>query len=53
MPVIESCTVLSDKDGVVTRDVKFKKGVAHTEEAREVVRGYWPTWVSCFVVVVM
>jgi hypothetical protein len=48
VPVIESCTVLEESaDGVVTRDVVFKKGMGPKDTAREVVRGYWPCWVSC------
>ena len=45
VPVIESCDVLEDKDGVVTRVVKFKPGLGPKDTAREVVRGYWPSWV--------
>jgi hypothetical protein len=33
VPVIESC------------EVKFKKGMGPKDEAKEVVRGYWPSWV--------
>jgi hypothetical protein len=47
VPVIDSCEVLEDKDGVVTRQVKFKKGAGPVDEAREVVRSFWPSWV-CF-----
>jgi hypothetical protein len=46
VPVIESCEVLEEKDGVVTRDVKFKKGTGPKDQAKEVVRSYWPSWVS-------
>ncbi|KAF2471502.1 DUF1857-domain-containing protein [Lindgomyces ingoldianus] len=46
VPVIESCEVLEDKDGVVTRQVKFKKGQGPMDEAREVVRSYYPAWVD-------
>jgi hypothetical protein len=46
VPVIESCTVLEDKDGVVTRDVVFKEGMGPKRKAREVVRGFWPAWVD-------
>jgi len=46
VPVIESCDVLEEKDGVVTRDVKFKKGMGPKDQAKEVVRSYWPSWVS-------
>ncbi|KAH6875868.1 hypothetical protein J4E91_002028 [Alternaria rosae] len=46
VPVIESCEVLEDKDGVVTRDVKFKKGMGPKDQAKEVVRSYWPSWVD-------
>lgn len=47
--MIDSCEVLEDKDGVVTRQVKFKKGAGPVDEAREVVRSFWPSWV-CFAV---
>ncbi|KAI8934007.1 hypothetical protein NX059_008776 [Plenodomus lindquistii] len=51
VPVIESCTVLSEEDEgdqgtVVTREVKFKEGAGPKESAREVVRGFWPSWVD-------
>jgi hypothetical protein len=47
VPVIESCNVLSDENGVVTRDVKFKKGaMPHDELVREVVKSYGDAWVS-------
>ncbi|KAF2799052.1 DUF1857-domain-containing protein [Melanomma pulvis-pyrius CBS 109.77] len=46
VPVIESCEVLEDKDGVVTRAVKFKKGMGPRDEANEVVRGFEPAWVD-------
>ncbi|EUC46829.1 hypothetical protein COCMIDRAFT_4118 [Bipolaris oryzae ATCC 44560] len=47
VPVIESCTVLEESaDGVVTRHVVFKKGMGPKDTAREVVRGFWPTWVD-------
>jgi hypothetical protein len=46
VPVIESCEVLEEKDGVVTRDVRFKKGMGPKDQAKEVVRSYWPSWVS-------
>jgi hypothetical protein len=46
VPVIESCTVDSDENGVVVRQVKFKKGLGPKDEAREVVRSYEPSWVS-------
>ena len=46
VPVIESCEVLEEKDGVVTRDVKFKRGTGPKDQAKEVVRSYWPSWVS-------
>ncbi|KAF2190902.1 DUF1857-domain-containing protein [Zopfia rhizophila CBS 207.26] len=36
VPVIESCNVISDKDGVVERQ----------DSAREVVRSYEPAWVD-------
>jgi hypothetical protein len=45
VPVIESCEVLEEKDGVVTREVKFKEGAGPKPRAREVVRGFWPSWV--------
>jgi hypothetical protein len=44
--VIESCSVLEEKDGVVTREVGFKEGAGPKRRAREVVRGYWPSWVD-------
>ncbi|OCL07235.1 DUF1857-domain-containing protein [Glonium stellatum] len=43
---ITSCTVLEDKDGVVTRKVTFKEGMGVASEAREVVKSYEPTWVD-------
>ena len=46
VPIIESCTVLSDKDGVVDRVVKFKEGMAPKGEARETVRGNGNSWVD-------
>ena len=46
VPVIESCEILEEKDGVVTRDVVFKEGMGPKRSAREVVRGFWPSWVS-------
>lgn len=47
VPVIESCTVLEEKeDGTVIRDVKFKEGAGPKPQARETVREYWPSWVS-------
>ncbi|CAO2658814.1 Nn.00g065370.m01.CDS01 [Neocucurbitaria sp. VM-36] len=46
VPVIESCDVLEDKDGVVTRVVNFKPGLGPKDKAKEVVRGYWPSWVD-------
>lgn len=46
VPVIESCSVLEDKDGVVVRDVVFKKGAGPKDNARETVKSYWPSWVS-------
>jgi hypothetical protein len=49
VPVIESCKVLEeDAAGVVTREVVFKKGMGPKDRAREVVRGFWPSWVSGF-----
>lgn len=39
--------MLSDENDVVTRVVKFKKGMGPgVESAKEVVRGYEPSWVS-------
>jgi hypothetical protein len=46
VPVIESCDVLEEKDGVVTREVVFKKGMGPKDRAKEVVRGFWPSWVD-------
>jgi hypothetical protein len=47
VPVIESCEVISDENDVVTRVVKFKKGMGPgVEGATEVVRGWEPSWVS-------
>jgi hypothetical protein len=46
VPVIESCEVLEEKDGVVTREVVFKKGMGPKDRAKEVVRGFWPSWVD-------
>lgn len=47
VPVIESCTVLEEKDdGTVIRDVKFKEGAGPKPQARETVREYYPSWVS-------
>jgi len=43
---ITSCTVLEDKDGVVTRAVTFKEGLGLATDVREVVKSYEPTWVS-------
>jgi hypothetical protein len=48
VPIIESCTVLSDENGVVTREVTFKKGAAPKEKAKEVVRGLGEAWVRIF-----
>jgi hypothetical protein len=45
VPVIASCDVLEEKDGVVTREVVFKPGVGPKERAKEVVRSFWPSWV--------
>ncbi|KAF1839273.1 DUF1857-domain-containing protein [Decorospora gaudefroyi] len=45
VPVIESCQVLEETDdGVVTREVRFREGPK--DRAREVVRGFWPSWVD-------
>lgn len=48
MPVIASCSVLSDDNGVVTRDVVFKPGAGPSGKsgAREVVRGFGRSWVD-------
>lgn len=48
VPVIESCKVVEEKDGVVVRDVVFKDGAGPKKHAREWVRSYWPAWVCCF-----
>lgn len=49
VPVIESCEVISDENDVVTRVVKFKKGMGPgAEGATEVVRGWEPSWVSAY-----
>jgi hypothetical protein len=45
VPIILSCTVLSDEAGVVTRDVVFKPGMGPKPQARETVRSYYPSWV--------
>lgn len=46
VPVIESCTVLEEKDdGTVVRDVKFKEGAGPKPKARETVREFYPSWV--------
>jgi hypothetical protein len=45
VPVIESCTVVSDTNGEVVRDVVFKKGAGPKDKAREVCRGNG-SWVS-------
>jgi len=46
VPVISSCTVLSDADGVVVRDVRFKLGQGAKEAARETVRTCGTSWVD-------
>jgi hypothetical protein len=47
VPVIESCTVVSEDDeGVVTRDVVFKKGAGPKDRAREVVKSFGNAWVD-------
>ncbi|OAK96007.1 DUF1857-domain-containing protein [Phaeosphaeriaceae sp. SRC1lsM3a] len=46
VPIIESCTVLSDVDGVVDRKVVFKEGMAPKREARETVKGLGNAWVD-------
>lgn len=43
--MIDACEVLEEKDGVVTREVRFKPGAGPKEKARETVRGYEPSWV--------
>ena len=48
VPVIEGCDVLEEKDGVVTREVHFKPGVAPKLKAKEIVTGFWPSWVCGF-----
>jgi hypothetical protein len=49
VPVIESCEVISDENDVVTRVVKFKKGMGPgAEGAKEIVRGWEPSWVSAY-----
>lgn len=32
--------------GTVTRDVRFKKGQGPKEQAREIVKSYYPAWVE-------
>lgn len=47
VPIIESCTVLEEKeDGTVVRDVKFKEGAGPRSRAKETVKEYYPSWVS-------
>jgi hypothetical protein len=47
VPVIESCKVLEESEGgTVTREVVFKKGMGPKDRAKEVCRGFWPSWVS-------
>jgi hypothetical protein len=46
VPVIESCSVLSDADGVVVREVRFKEGAGPKARAKETVRSFWPSWVD-------
>ena len=43
---ITSCTVLEDKDNVVTRTVTFKEGLGVATNVREAVKSCEPTWVS-------
>jgi hypothetical protein len=45
VPVIKSCTVLSEESGVVERKVVFNDGM-HAKEAKEWVRGVDGEWVS-------
>jgi hypothetical protein len=42
VPVMESCTVQKEEDGIVTRVVKLRDG----PEATEVVTSFYPSWVS-------
>lgn len=51
--MIESCTVLEEQDGVVTREVKFKEGAGPKLQAKEVVTGFWPSWVCEFCHIVL
>jgi hypothetical protein len=47
VPVIESCKVLEEsEDGTVTREVVFKKGMGPKDSAKEVCKGFWPSWVD-------
>jgi hypothetical protein len=46
VPVIDSCTVLSDEAGVVVRDVRFKAGRGAKEKARETVKTCGMSWVD-------
>jgi hypothetical protein len=47
VPVIKSCKVLTEaSDGAVTRQVKFDDKLGPPAFADEVVRSYWPYWVS-------
>jgi hypothetical protein len=49
VPVIASCTVVEEQeDGTVVRDVVFKEGAGPKPQAREVVRGFEPSWVRLF-----
>jgi hypothetical protein len=48
VPVIDSCTVLSDEAGVVVRDVRFKAGRGAKEKARETVKTCGMSWVRVF-----
>ncbi|KAF2635112.1 DUF1857-domain-containing protein [Massarina eburnea CBS 473.64] len=46
VPIISSCEVLSDTDGVVERVVTFKEGQFARREARETVRCFGREWVD-------
>ncbi|KAF2737322.1 DUF1857-domain-containing protein [Polyplosphaeria fusca] len=44
--IIESCDVLSEKDGVVERFVKFQAGLGPKDSAKETVVSFEPAWVD-------
>ncbi|KAF2833683.1 DUF1857-domain-containing protein [Ophiobolus disseminans] len=46
VPIITSCTVLTDTPTEVTREVVFKEGAGPKPRATETVRSYWPSWVD-------